>query len=501
MDRIDEKKYTLDEYSWHLLNNLEQFNDKPDLIRSLYETITAYLPEHTILNKFYDYYKTALKYYEDHSSFPDIHWFEVNYAKSGKFKRTDNEFSIQVYEDYVKKIDLEIIKRDCKNLVSEIEPEQSSIRNIINKMTKYCDSTEKLPVTTKGSIINMYDDYCKTYTGINTGIEDLDNVIGKLGHKSLCVFGAPSGHGKSTFAITTTYNMAVKLGRCVDYISYEVPKEHIWYNLVAIHSRHFLPDGRALEASRMKEQILDDREKEEYRRTAEDLLRCIKESGGFIDVLDQTTAHADTFEALCARMEGRALERVDGENRFARKADLIIVDNVDNFQILRSNERDEMVRVNNYIVSLDSFCKKYHNGEGCTILLLTQVNRSGMRTLNKEEGSQQSEETKASNVDVTVFQRYNALYEKATVCLVGYASPAMRLSGNMNVYPVKLRNRPVPERPVRLNVDFKHSFVGETEYDLTETTRRSEEERNDIYDKMSTYASQNGISFDEEEMN
>lgn len=474
MDREDEKKYTLDEYNWHIINNLKEFNESPSMIKELYSKMKHYLPEHTVLSKFYDIYETGIKYYDEHSTFPDIKWFEVNYAKSNKLKRTDGDFSIQVYEDCMKKIDLEIIKNDCASLVQTVSPDISDVRALKSRLSDYCDNAAAIPKKKKMDLISLYDDYSKEYDGVSTGISALDEQIGVLGHKSLSVFGAPSGHGKSTFAVSVAYNVAVRQGKCVDYISYEVPEEHIWFNLVSMHSK-YMGKEFAMESSKLKENAHknDPVKKELFRTVMADLLLRLKQSGGYIYVLDQTTAAVNDFEALLARLEGIATERIDGDNKFDRKADLMIVDNVDNFQILQSAERDEMVRVNNYIIKLDAYCKQYHHNDGCAILLLTQLNRTGMKTLARASEKENDEE-KVAKIDVSVFQRYNALYEKGTCCLVGYADAGYRLNNKMDVYPVKLRNRPVPERPINLNAAFAYSIIGGDE-DATMNNRTVED--------------------------
>ena len=127
--------------------------------------------------------------------------------------------------------------------------------------------------------------------------------------------------------------------------------------------------------------------------------------------------------------------------------------------MLFRSERDEQTKVNNYIIKFDSFVKQYHHNEGTCMLLLTQLNRGGLDRLRKAEGQTEARE-KSKGIDVTVFQKFNALYEKPTCCLVGYADAAMRLAHRMTVYPVKLRNRPIPEVPVSLTADFAHSKIG-----------------------------------------
>lgn len=475
MDREDEKKYTLDEYNWHIINNLGEFNDCPGMVKELYLKMKRNLPTHTILSKFYDIYETGLKFYEEHSKFPDIKWFEVNYAKSNKLKRTSDEFSIKVYEDCVKKIDLEIIKQNCIGLVENIQPDMSDIRALKSQLSEYCDNAAVIPMKKKADLINLYDSYSAEYDGISTGIDLLDEYIGVMGHKSISVFGAPSGHGKSTFAVSVAYNVAVRQGKCVDYISYEVPEDHIWFNLISMHS-YYMGEQYYLEASKLKENAYkdDERMRDRYKIVTEDFLKTLKESGGYIKPFDQTTTAVKDFESLLARLESIAISREDGDGKkFDRKADLIVVDNVDNFQILQSKERDEMVRVNNYIIALDAFCKQYHHGDGCAILLLTQLNRTGMKTLNRVTADP-DETSRASKIDVSVFQRFNALYEKGTCCLVGFADAAYRSNKRMDIYPVKLRNRAVPENPIQVFADYSHSLIGG--FDAEESKRTTQED-------------------------
>jgi hypothetical protein len=105
---------------------------------------------------------------------------------------------------------------------------------------------------------------------------------------------------------------------------------------------------------------------------------------------------------------------------------------------------------------LDSFCKEYYNGAGTTILLLSQVNRPAMKKLYTSEGQDSDKKVK---IDVTCIQKYNALYEKATCVLVGYSDEISRSQGTMKVYPVKLRNRGIPEKPITVSVNFAFSKV------------------------------------------
>ena len=51
------------------------------------------------------------------------------------------------------------------------------------------------------------------------------------------------------------------------------------------------------------------------------------------------------------------------------------------------------------------------------------------------------------------------MYEKATCVLIAFSDAATRARNIMRIYPVKLRNRPIPQRPVEVRVNFKYSKV------------------------------------------
>lgn len=455
MDRDDEKKYTLDLYTWVVINNLSYFNNNPELLRNSVNKIKYQLKDHPILSKFVEMFSTAFDFYEDHKEFPTIQWFEVNYAKTGIMQRRDDEFSLQLYEDWEKCLDAEIIKTKCASVISNHRVSPEALKELMNLSSKYIDTASGAPKITKSSLKTMYADYIKDYKGVYSGIKLLDDEIGVLGFKSLSVFGAPSGHGKSTFAISIAYNLAMA-GYCVDYVSYEVPLQHMWFNLIAMESMSY---GHPISAADLKEGTIKGDDVAVVDLIMESLLGKIKQAGGYINVVDKTTAPAGTYEEFKVQLERMATERVDGDTVFDRKADLVVIDNIDNFQVFKSSERDESTRVNNYIIDLDSFCKTYHNGDGCAFLLLTQLNRGGLQKLGRanrqEDGKEQS-----ANIDYTVFAKFNALYEKSTCCLVGYADTLMRNRGVMNIYPVKVRNRGVPEEPVQVSADYEHSRIG-----------------------------------------
>lgn len=444
------KKLFPADLGWNILNNLDKFNDKSNLIALLSHKFDQ-LVDHTIFGKFTDLFAEAVKFYEKHNSFPDVAYLNKRFPEGKLIKVLKNEeFSMTFYEDLVKNLDYEILIKKFNDILGRsTEVDIQGCLELSKDLARFATTNETLPESTKEGLLNSYEDYVKDYRGIKTGMTALDNVIGVLGFRSLSVYAAPSGHGKSTFAITQAYNSAVNMGMHVCYVSFEVPARHIWFNLASIESSYSKDSNKKIPSSKMKEALLTQEEREYYKEHVENMMAKIKACGGYIDVVDQTEMPCDTFEQFCAKLEERA-------EKVGRPADLIIVDNVDNLQVLKSSEKDETTKVNQYIIALDKFTKTYKDGVGTAMLLLSQVNRTGLKKMMSMESTGDQE----VNIDVTCIQKFNALYEKATTVLVGFSSPKMRVNNEVRVMPVKLRNRALPTRPVSLGVAFEYSKLG-----------------------------------------
>ena len=429
---------------WCIINNLQKFDNKPEYILELVKKFKI-LKDHYILGSFKNIIEAVDQEYKQYGKFPDVEKLKIDFRDIRAIVISNDKFSMQIYEALMKYIDQEIIRqRLSEKILDPDNPDIEDIRRLSVEMNRFADRSVDIPKETKKSLIESYDTYSASFDGIKTYIGLLDDVIGVLGYQSLSTFAAPTGHGKSTFAMSVAYYNALS-GKCVEYCSFEIPSIQVWFNMISMDTEG---TSHPLPASKIKCSELTEEEAVEYKEQMIEFLGKIKSSGGYLSVLDQTTAGVNTFEGFCAKLEARAEER-------GRKADLIVIDNIDNFQIFRSNERDEVSKINNYIISLDAYAKNYCDGAGTAILLLSQVNRPAMKKLYTSA----NDDSKTVQVDVTCIQKYNALYEKSTCVLVGFADEAARSSGCMRIHPVKLRNRKVPEKPIGVKVNYEYSKV------------------------------------------
>jgi hypothetical protein len=223
----------------------------------------------------------------------------------------------------------------------------------------------------------------------------------------------------------------------------------MWYNLISIESSYTQDN---IKAEVLKEEPFNEETEIKFQNSAKHLLKELDESGGYINIVDQTTLSINTYEELTAKLESIAEER-------GRKADLIIVDNIDKFEALKSRLSDSKEKVNGYIVNLDSFCKTYYHNEGTHICLLSQTNRDGIKKI-AARNVEDAESSKSSNIDFTVIAKYNALYEKPVCVLLASSDPRMRAGHRMQMSVLKLRNRGYSSDPFILPASFEYSRVG-----------------------------------------
>lgn len=444
MEEAFKDRIAPERWMWCIINNLERFNDRPEYILDLIKKYNQ-LKDHYILANFSNIMNAVEKAWKQDSKFPDVEKLKIDFRDIRAIVVTNDKFSMQIYDALIKYIEQEILRQNVLEKIINVDnPDIEDFRKLSNDMGRFANRAMKVPKETRESLVNLYENYSTHFDGIKTYIQPIDDIIGVLGYQSLSVFAAPSGHGKSTFAMSLAYYNALS-GKCVEYCSFEIPQNQMWFNIISIDSEG---TNQPLQSFKIKGSELSPDEALGFKERMNSFLDRLESCGGGLYILDQTTAGVNTYEGFCATLEARAEER-------GRKADLIIVDNIDNFQMFRSFERDEVSKINNYIIGLDAFVKQYCNGAGTSMLLLSQVNRPAMKKLYTSA----NDDTKSTKIDVTCIQKYNALYEKATCVLIGYADEAARASGFMRVHPVKLRNRAVPELPIKVKVNYAYSKV------------------------------------------
>jgi len=87
--------------------------------------------------------------------------------------------------------------------------------------------------------LSLYDQYKRRKNlplGIETGIPEIDSVIGGIPKGHVATILAWTGSYKSTWAVNMLHHNSYKLGYNQLLISLEIPKEDIYWNLLSLHS-------------------------------------------------------------------------------------------------------------------------------------------------------------------------------------------------------------------------------------------------------------------------
>ena len=450
-----EEKYVPYNIAWVVLNKLKEFNDKPQLIFDL-ATYFSKLTKHTIYYKFHDIYEEAVKYFNEQNKFPDIHYLEGRFSDGRTMMIYEGvPFSLDMYDKLRKQLEYEVILQEMGQRIGTSEtPDIEGCREFGKRLLKFAERNVEIPIDVKDNWINAYRKFKETYHGISTGIKMLDEQIGDLG--GVVTVAAPSGNGKSTFALSLAYNISTLpdeygKGRNVLYISFEMTKFQLQANIASIESSFCDNMNKRLKATNIRNKELEEHEEILFEEHINNYMQRLNHSGGYLSLIDNTAMGGyTTIEEFMASIE-------DHSAKVGRKFDIIFIDNVDSLNMLKGERgQDDMAKMNGFITKLDAFSKTYMEGYGTCIVLLSQTNRDGLHKLKAMEANNSQDIT----IDFTVLQRYSALYERATMVLVLYSSAIMRSNNQMRLMPVKLRNKPLPTKPLTLTARWDYSYVG-----------------------------------------
>lgn len=449
------EKYFPHTTSWIILNRLKDFNDRPELIRELAVRFSK-LTGHSLYFKFAPLYEEAVKYYDKHSSFPDLKYFNERFPDGRlMWEMTNASFSMDMYAELRKQLDYELILQGINERLGTCDTmDIEGCRYYGKVLTKFAETNVDIPVDVKDDLVNFYDEYKQTYHGIYTGNKMVDEQVGAL--TGITTIAAPSGNGKSTFALSTAYNVATMpdedgLGRNVLYISFEMTKAQLLANIASIESSFAENNGERIKAEDIKEKKLDEKGEALVKKYMSTFFKRINNSGGFLSLIDNTKMTGyTTIEEFMACIE-------EHSEKIGRKFDLIFIDNFDSLKMLKGERgQDESAKMNYFVTKLDSFSKTYMDGYGTCIVLLSQTNRDGFKKLRAMEANGSQE----ISIDFTVIQQYSALFERATAVIVLYSSALMRAANQLKLMPVKLRNKPLPRQPITLTTRWEYSYVG-----------------------------------------
>lgn len=288
-------------------------------------------------------------------------------------------------------------------------------------------------------------------SGIKTGTRKIDDIIGGLKPGQISTVAGYTSAGKSTFSLSLMHE-AIKRGFNVCYLSLELPREHVMYNLISRHSVDTFDDGRnrfttKIEHSRLKSKTAT---AAEWKYCEDEIIPSLNKLPGKYYIVGSENLEARTFfaynntlqeiENLCIEESGKGL-------------DLIIVDYI---QMMKYTEEMKS-RVSEFEVT--NMWVNYWRNQALDflkskrqvhVLMAAQINRTGWLKAAKRDGE----------YDLTALAESNEIEKASSVIISLFSSEQLKESKEVKFQILKNRDGIKKERADTIYCDFAYQVIG-----------------------------------------
>jgi replicative DNA helicase len=412
----------------HILSSVK----KPDMIKAVLESLegTSAMPHIQL-------YKHGMEFFEKHGRFPDPVYLKTAFPDINLFSSLGpNDYSPDLISDLVFEARLESAK--AKAFIAVSDGDFKKLQEVMQTLTM----SSGLEYFSPSDALSLYEEKeARNFTGVYTGIHQIDELVKGMMPGTVTVVGAPPGQFKSTFAINTAY-MALSQGKKVCFVSLEIPREVVYYNLF---SRHSAQIGKEIAAEDIHKYALsNENNKEKFVEVVKNFEELF---GNSLFVLDN-----NSFASLDPASLDRTWEAVAAK---IGRIDAMFIDYVQLFRAFAPQKRDEVEFSNGVINYLMNTSKSINGGEGMSLFALSQLNREGQKKLESTDGAKGNE--------LTSLAEFNSLDRNAHVVILLYASRGMRNSFQALACVSKNRTGRTSEEMMSIYVDPRYNLMGKKE--------------------------------------
>lgn len=300
----------------------------------------------------------------------------------------------------------------------------------------------------KDKIVEIYESQVDN-SGIKTGIGPIDEVIGGLHPGQVSIVAGFTGMGKSICSVSIMHS-AMEQGYNVAYISLELSKTHLMYNLI---SRHSLDNkfSKKIEHRKLKTKSLTD---DEWTYVKEHILPDFDEVKGKFYILDEQDIEAysyASFDSMLKEIEDLCISET------GKGLDLIIVDHI---QMLAFSKQGSGLSENTII---NGWCNYFRSQcldflklkRQIHVVLVAQINRKGYEKACKRNGM----------YDMTALKEANELETCASVILGIFSDPSLITSNQVKVGVLKNRDGERSNDAYQVSANFPYQLIGGDNFD------------------------------------
>lgn len=291
--------------------------------------------------------------------------------------------------------------------------------------------------------------------GLQFFVKDIDEKVGGLAPGMCGVIGGYTGAGKSTLAINIAYANAKQNKYNICYISMEMTKEDVLFDLFSRHSYEKKFDKFPFIGHQKIRQCTMSQEEEAYLMdvVAPDYFA----TGGQIKILDETD-----FKSMSKLEVRRKLEEVDDEmmQKTGYPLDAVVWDHMNLFKFNGSSlskGSSEGAQINEWVSYVRqlalNFRRDPQTGEKkkLAMIMLAQINRDGWKRAVKNKGA----------YDLRALADANELERAATVVLTIFTDDDLKGAKEAVACLLKNRNGAPLGTTVSLFADFEAYVVGD----------------------------------------
>lgn len=321
-------------------------------------------------------------------------------------------------------------------LSAEVLDEIANLSNLDNIKSTFTDITK-----------NIQDRYQSKdlAQGFPTGVEEIDKITGGLHLGTVNTIMGYAGSGKTTWGVNIAYN-AIMQGFNIIYLSLEVSKEHILYDLLSRHSNESKFKMK-LEHRDLKHRKLE-KDKEEYLWST--IYPSFLETPGKMYIVDETDL--ENYSTLTLENKFKELDKL-AKDETGNGISMVFIDHA---QLLKFDSSVNNMNDNSAINSYISFFRKQavnfiKEKRPACFVVLSQTNRDGWRYASKHEGAYQ----------LNALADANELERASTLVLSIYTNEAFMQSKQAKVMVVKSRDGALMEEPVSTFIDPATYIIGD----------------------------------------
>ena len=321
-------------------------------------------------------------------------------------------------------------------LSTDVLDEMSKISTSDNIKSTFTDITKSIKEKYSNKDLSL---------GFRTGVEEIDRVTGGLHLGSVNTIMGYAGSGKTTWGVNIAYN-AINSGYNVLYLSLEVSKEHILYDLLSRHSNK--PELKMkLEHRDMKYRNLN-KEQEDFLWNT--LLPDFNSIKGKIYIVDETDL--ENYSTLSLENKFREIDKI-AQSETGSGISMVFIDHA---QLLKFDDSVSDKSDNSAVNSYISFFRKQSinfikEKRPTCFVVLSQTNREGWKYASRHDGAYQ----------LNALADANELERASNIVLSIYTNEAYMQSKQAAVMILKSRDGALMEEPVLTYINPATYIIGD----------------------------------------